>query len=113
MGWIREHETGFLVYQKRCKNCLFSGNRIVSEARAAEIVQTCKETDTYFICHVEQANQMRQREVCCRGFYDQATDPESPLFGVGQSIRIAKALNVVRFVDLPDTPDLNKFRLFE
>jgi len=74
----------FKVCKKRCDQCLFSENRIVSPERAAEVLQECEKKDSHFICH-------KYRDVCCKGFYD--ADP-----GATNLMRIAGRLGAVEFV---------------
>lgn len=50
-----------------CDQCLFSPNRVVSSERMKEIVEGCKEGDTFFICH--KSNDEGDK-IVCRGFYD-------------------------------------------
>ncbi len=80
----------FLVAEKRCRECLFTTNRIVSEVRAAEIVKDCEANGTYFVCH--KGTLTGNDQLCCRGFYDAHET---------RVTRLAKALNVVKFIPLP------------
>ena len=54
---------GFRVCAERCDECLFSTNKIVSNARRAEVLAECEKKDKHFICH-------KHSDVCCRGFFD-------------------------------------------
>jgi hypothetical protein len=40
-----------LLAARKCSECLTSKQRIVSGARAAEIVRACRTEDNHFICH--------------------------------------------------------------
>lgn len=54
----------FDVMAPRCDQCLFDPkHRVVSAARAAEIIRITKEQDTKFICH-------KTADVACRGHHD-------------------------------------------
>lgn len=83
----------FKVYKKRCNQCLFSKNRIVSLRRASEVISECVKNDSYFICH---KSSIESGEVCCKGFYDKFGDYIN-------LIRIAKQLNGVQFVNNDNT----------
>ena len=76
------------VYQTPCNQCLFSPSRIVSDERAAEIIQTCLKEDQYFVCHKASEN---QEMICCRNFFDRYQKAILPL-------RVAVMLNTVEFV---------------
>lgn len=80
------------VYKTCCGNCLFSKDRIVPAQRAKEIIQSCKEKQTHFICH-------KSDDVICKKFYDE-------LGGFSQMIRIAKRLNAIEFVDQKESQKL-------
>ena len=87
------------VYDKSCQNCLFSEDRIVSEERVLEILATCIQDRTHFICHKAT---MEGKDVCCTQFYHKYGD-------VAQSVNVAKRLNVVKFVPQTDTEKLITF----
>jgi hypothetical protein len=80
----------FQVTKKRCKNCLFSDERIVSPERAEEIVSGCLKDDDFFICHQSSLN---EGKVCCRGFYDKYK------FDITLA-RVATIFNQVKFIDI-------------
>ncbi len=84
------------VYKECCKNCLLSPDSIVSPKRRVEILQTCAKTQTHFICHKASMN---EDDICCKNFYDR-------LGHISQNIRIAQALNVVQFIDQPESEKL-------
>ncbi len=79
------------VMKERCNECLYSPNKIVSDARRKELLQQLEEKDDWFICHKAT---LAGEKVCCRGDWDAR--------GGGQMGRIAKRLNVVRFIDEKD-----------
>ncbi|KIL42101.1 hypothetical protein SD70_02655 [Gordoniibacillus kamchatkensis] len=61
----------FQVAEKRCNECLFSANKIVSDERKAEVLADCALNDAHFICHKAT---LKGKDVCCRGFYDGYSD---------------------------------------
>lgn len=82
----------FKVYEERCPECLFGKDKIVSDSRRKDILETCRKKDSFFVCHKAS---LRGENVCCRGFYD----------AQGSSlIQLAKRLNVASFIPLPDAP---------
>lgn len=84
------------VYSSCCKNCLLSDDRIVSLERAKQIIEDCKKDQNYFICHKAS---MENKEIVCKKFYDE-------LGQHSQMIRIAERLNMVEFVEQPDSKRL-------
>ena len=71
------------VMKKRCNQCLFSNNKIVSDERREDILETCRERDCHFVCH-------KTEDTCCRGSYDHRST---------NLIRIMSRLNGIQFVD--------------
>jgi hypothetical protein len=55
------------ICESRCNQCLFSKNKIVSNARRREILESCKKDDTYFQCH---KGTLKGQQIACKGFYD-------------------------------------------
>lgn len=55
------------IYKKRCKNCLFSDNKIVSDERKAELLNEIAKEESYFVCHIASIN---NKDIACRGFID-------------------------------------------
>jgi len=88
------------VYKECCKNCLLSADAIVSPKRRKEIIQTCSQEQTHFICHKAS---MRGEDVCCKNFYDK-------LGHTSQMVRIAQRLNAVQFVEQPESEKLTTHR---
>jgi hypothetical protein len=80
----------FEVMARQCDQCLFSPERIVSGARAAQIIRDCARRDVSFECH---KGSLAERHIACRGHFDT---------GVGQMSRIAERLRIVVEID-PDT----------
>lgn len=56
------------VMEKRCNQCLFSKNKIVSDKRKEEILRDASAKDTYFTCHKAS---LVNRNVVCKGFNDE------------------------------------------
>jgi hypothetical protein len=81
----------FEVCEKRCDECLFSKNRIVSKARMSDLLLEACRNDSYFQCH---KGTLVGRKICCRGFY---TRYERDVL----IIRLAKLLKIVKFVPVP------------
>lgn len=79
----------FQVTERKCSQCLFSPNKIVSDERRRDVLDECRRKDSYFICH---KSSIARGEVCCRGFYDTQNS---------QMMRIARRLNAVEFVPVP------------
>ena len=77
----------FKVCEGKCDQCLFSQNRIVSGQRMKEILNDCRESSTYFVCHKAS---IAGNKVCCSGFYETQTS---------NLIRIMERLNGIQFVD--------------
>lgn len=72
----------FKVTKERCSECLYSKDKIVSNARRKQLLSDIKKADSHFVCHKED-------DVCCRGFYDS---------GTSNMIRISQRLGMVEFV---------------
>ena len=79
----------FKICAKRCDQCLFSPQRIVSKQRMADIVKGCRDTDNHFMCH-------KHDDMMCRGYFE--TQPPS------QMLRIAGRLNAIVYVDSSGEP---------
>ena len=73
---------------RRCDECLFGPNRVVSLVRKRQLIAECRRLDTHFNCH--KAPEGAER--VCRGFFDE-------LPGVGQLLRIMLRLKGVLTVD--------------
>ena len=82
----------FEVYEKRCHECLFSNNKIVSEKRKQQLLASILKEDKYFICH---KSSIEGGATCCRGFYDAHGNDV-------RTVRMAKHLNVVEFVPMKE-----------
>jgi len=82
----------FKVAKTSCKQCLFSKNKIVSDDRKQEVLDSIDD-GSHFTCHL--ASRCGQ-DVCCRGFYDR---------NLNLKVRLAKLLEYsnpgfVEFVNL-------------
>lgn len=77
--------TNFLVCEKRCNQCLFSSAKIVGDERKKDLLTSCTNSGSYFICHKSKPG----RPVVCRGFFDEANN---------QACRVAARLRLVKFV---------------
>jgi hypothetical protein len=80
----------FEVCEKRCDQCLFSANKIVSDSRKTKLLKEIARAQSYFVCHKATIN---GKETCCRGFYD-------TMGGASQMVRIAERLSAVKFVEV-------------
>jgi hypothetical protein len=77
----------FKVMEERCNQCLYGPNKIVSNARRAEIIRKLDRSDSHFICHKAT---IAGQKVACRGDWDQR--------GCGQIGRIASRVGMVEFL---------------
>ena len=83
--------TELLLAARRCDQCLTTRNRIVSGARAAEIVRGCRRDDVHFQCH---KGSLAGVNLHCRGVHE--------ITGGDLAYRFAKTCGIpVREVD-PD-----------
>ena len=80
----------FQVCEKQCAQCLFTKARIVSDARAKEVIADCEKKGTYFVCH--KGSLAGNNQLCCRGFFDNVETTVTAL---------AKELGLVRYVPVP------------
>lgn len=80
----------FEVCEKRCDQCLFGPNKIVSDRRKASLLKEITKDQGYFECHKAT---IAGKSICCRGFYE-ARGHHS------QMIRIADRLNAIKFVEV-------------
>ena len=76
------------VCAKKCNQCLFTSNRIVSKQRMTSIVRNCLKRDTHFECHKGTIN---NEQIVCAGWYNQYTS---------QMLSIAQRLNMIEFVEM-------------
>lgn len=59
------------VQATQCDACLFTDNKIVSDARKTEILKECKENNNHFQCHKAT---IKGEAATCRAFYDKCTN---------------------------------------
>lgn len=78
--------SGFKVMSRACDQCLFSKNRIVSGARAAEIIAKTRRENSHFICHKSHGGE----EITCHDHH---------AAGIGQMSRIAERVGAVEWID--------------
>ena len=83
----------FKVMERRCDQCLYGPDKIVSNARRAEIIREITRKDCHFICH-------KSHDIACRGDWDQR--------GCGQLGRIMRRLQAVEFVPVPGETNAGK-----
>jgi hypothetical protein len=81
----------FDLMTRKCGQCLLSPNRIVSGQRMREILETCEQSNTHFICH--KGSEVG-RNIACRGHHD--------LIGGSLAFRLGSVMGIVRHID-PDT----------
>lgn len=79
------------VLSKRCNQCLYGPDKIVSDARRKQLLSDIDRDDSHFICHKASIAGV---EAACHGDWEQR--------GCGQLGRIAEHYNCVRFVDEAD-----------
>lgn len=58
----------FEIMSKRCDECLYGKNKVVSNARRAEIIRGLNKRDDFFICHKAS---LAGRKVACHGDWEQ------------------------------------------
>ena len=88
------------VFDKCCKNCLYSADSIVSPERRKQITKDAVAEQSYFICHKAS---MKGEEVVCKKFY-------GTLGHTSQMIRIAGRLNAIEFVEQSDDEKLITYK---
>lgn len=49
------------VCKKKCDQCLFTPNRIVSKGRKREVLKDTEKKNTFFVCH-------KHKDIACRGW---------------------------------------------
>lgn len=80
----------FRVMERRCDQCLFGPNPIVSPERKAQLLDGIQREEDFFVCHKTTITDAPP--ACCRGFFDQ----RSTLV-----VRLAIILDLVEFVGDP------------
>lgn len=87
----------FAVMATRCAECLYGPDKIVSNARRADILRGLNRKDCHFICHKASSVGV---DACCAGDWEQR--------GGGQLGRIMGRLGAVRFVTKAELSGLPK-----
>ena len=78
-----------VVQRRKCNQCLFSKNKIVSDARKAEILSDCKDNNNHFECHKAT---IAGKHATCHAFYKKCTN---------QALSAAlEQAGLVQFVDI-------------
>lgn len=93
----------FEVFDKPCKNCLLSEERIVSPEAAQAIIDECKQKETYFICHKASMN---GTATCCHAYFKQYG-------GHAIQIRLASVMQAIQFIPQPDDERLPSYKELE
>jgi len=78
------------VCHKLCDQCLYSKNKIVSDERKEELLQSLQRSSYYFVCHKASILGVK---VMCRGYYEANQDTST-------LIALEHELELVNFVDL-------------
>lgn len=76
------------VFKTPCENCLFSDDKIVSNARKKELLSNCKKEQTHFICH---KSTIKGEDTVCSGFYKK-------MGHVSQLIRIMQRIGGIELI---------------
>lgn len=84
--------------EKRCNECLFSKNKVVSDERRDDVLETCMRRGAHFECHKASKHKL---EAVCRGFYDSEEHTT-------RLIHVARLLKAVRFVKEEDLERIAK-----
>lgn len=79
------------VMKRKCDQCLFTKNKIVSDKRKQDIIQSTVAKQGFFECHKAT---IAGEKHCCRGYFDQ-------LGHTSQMVRIAGRLGTIEF-SLPE-----------
>lgn len=82
------------VCEKPCDQCLFSDKKIVTDERKDEILNTCSQDETHFICH---KGSIIGQDIVCNGFYRKLTTPY---------LELMKQLGRIEFVDPMNLPPI-------
>jgi putative N-acetylmannosamine-6-phosphate epimerase len=82
------------VQRRRCNQCLFSDDKIVSDDRKAQILSDCKTDNTHFECHKAT---IKGVGATCRGFYDLEINNTDEAKAVS---KIFEETGLITFVDI-------------
>lgn len=89
----------FEVFNKSCNNCLLSKDSIVSPERRKDILDTCKEKQIHFICHLSS---IEGGQVCCKKFFDE-------MGNLSRMIRLCKEFKLIKEIEMPESKDKDGF----
>jgi hypothetical protein len=89
------------VYNKPCKNCLLTKDRIVSVERAKEIIENCNNPKdnsypTHFTCHKAS---IQGEDICCSKFFEAFKD-------LNEKLILVQELGYFEMVDLTEDEKL-------
>ena len=84
--------SGLRVAAKRCDQCLFGKNKVVSDERRDDILRECEQKNRYFECH---KGTIRKDKVVCAGFVEAVNRDEIP----NSTVQIATRLGMLDPVD--------------
>lgn len=76
-------DPALLLSARRCDQCLCTRNRIVTGARAAQIIRDCRAQGIHFICH---KGSDADKIIHCRGVHD--------ILGGSRASRFAAAIGI-------------------
>lgn len=88
----------FNVNSTQCKTCIFGANTPITPESFEQYKQDWQDEDCHHICHQDSARDYENASITCRGYYEAAMRGDVHM---GQLMRIAGRLNMVRFVDIP------------
>jgi hypothetical protein len=89
---------GWEVNKERCSSCIFGAKSPVSPERFKELKRTWARRDTHQTCH---HSTIEGGQVACKGYFDAALSDGGDIYP-SQAMRIALALDMVDFVDVPN-----------
>ena len=64
---LHHDSTVLRIMARRCNECLYSRNKIVSDRERDHVLKVCELTETHFICH-KASN--AGHDVMCRGHWE-------------------------------------------
>ena len=85
-----ERNVGLRVSSKVCDECLYSKHKIVEDETKRAVLDECKRTGKYFICHKFT---LKNKAAVCRGFFNVERNA---------TCQVAERLGLVVYVDPPD-----------
>lgn len=85
----------FKVANKCCDQCLMSDNKIVSDKRKEELLDSIMHEESHFVCHKATIN---GEDVCCRGWFEEHGRDVN-------KIRIFERIGCIEYVDVEPKED--------